>query len=341
MFGTLSGAGGIIIVAISALFGAIVTVVMKRDPGTVLGVFVVAGTLVACLAVRARSVRLIIPAPTICYVPAAVIAGAINDRSTDTTHTMDLLNAGSWIANGFLMMALATIAAIVFTGLRLFLDWRYRPRPRQYPRPGPRPGPADDDRDATRRIGTDPTEHDQTRPVGRVGDTERWDRTGPIGAPNGSAQFRPPGPAPYRPQGTNPYQAQDTGPYQAHDTGPYQAHDTGPYQAHDTGPYQAHDTGPYRAQDTGSRRPQGGAPSRLQITGPPRPEITGPPRNKAAGPYQAQDSAPYRSQGSAPYQTHEPYGSGAYPETADLARPAIADASLGRPACFRWPAAQK
>jgi hypothetical protein len=317
MFGTLTGAGGIIIVAISALFGAIVTVVMKRDPGTVLGVFVVAGTLVACLAVRARSVRLIIPAPTICYVPAAVIAGAINDRSTDTTHTMDLLNAGSWIANGFLMMALATIAAIVFTGLRLFLDWRYRPRPRQYPRPGPRPGPDDDDRDATRRIGTDPTEHDQTRPVGRVGDTERWDRTGPIGTPNGSAQFRPPGTAPHRPQGTNPYQAQDTGPYQAQDTGPYQA------------------------QDTGSRRPQGGAPSRLQITGPPRPEITGPPRNKAAGPYQAQDSAPYRSQESAPYQTHEPYGSGAYPETADLARPAIADASLDRPACFRWPAAQK
>src|SRR5581483_8965725 len=61
--GTLPGSAGIGIVAGSALLGAVITVVLRRDPGTVLGVLLVLGTIVAGLAVRTRSARLIIPVP--------------------------------------------------------------------------------------------------------------------------------------------------------------------------------------------------------------------------------------------------------------------------------------
>jgi hypothetical protein len=293
-------------VAASALLGVIVTVAMNSDPGNALGVLVVAGTVVACLAVRPRSVRLIIPAPTMSYVPAAVIAGAIHDRATDTSHTMEALNAGSWIASGFFMMALATIVAIVFTGLRLYLDWHYRPatsRGRSYPRPGP--VPVGDDWDATRRLGPDPADAGQTAPVGQASrDQTRpigsdTSTTGPYAAPQGST-------GPYRSQDTAPSRSQDTGPYRPQDTG------TGPYRPQDTGSYRP-GSGPTPAQETGAHRSESGGPVRRQIASPSRPQIAGPSRPQGSGPYEAQDSGPYGSQGTGSYQAQEPYGSGPYP----------------------------
>jgi hypothetical protein len=281
-------------VAIFALFGIVVTVVTRRDPGTLLGVFIVVGTLIGCVTVRARSVRLLIPAPALCYVAAAVIAGAINDRSIDNSHTADLVNASTWIASGFLMMTLATVAAIVFTGLRLFLDVKYRPQPRRYPRPRP----VGDDWDATRRQGPVPTDPGQTRPTGQGSP----DQTSPIGPPAATG--------PYRPQGSGPYRSQDTG--------PYRPQDSGPYQAQDTGAYRSQDTGANRSQDTGANRARGDRPVRRQISGPPRPQISGPQPTQDSGPYRQEGTAPRRTQGSGPYQAQDPYASGPYPEPADL-----------------------
>jgi hypothetical protein len=294
-------------VALCALFGAVITVMMRRDPGTLLGVFVVIGTLIGCLVVRARSVRLLIPAPTLCYVPAAVVAGAINDRSSDIDHAADLVNAGSWIASGFLMMTLATVAAIVFTGLRLFLDVKYRPQPRRYPRPRP----VGDDWDATRRLGPVPADPDQTRPIGQGGP----DQTSPIGSPAATG--------PYRPQGTAPYRPQDTGPYRPQDSGAYRPQDSGAYQAQDTGAHRSQDTDTYRSQDTDTYRSRGDRPPRRQISGPPRPQISGPQPAQDSGPYRQEGTAPRRTQGSGPYQAQDPYGSGPYPEPADLPPPTL------------------
>jgi hypothetical protein len=291
--GTFSGLVGVLIVAASALFGAIVTVVMKRDPGTLLGVFVVAGTVLGCLAVRARSTRLLIPAPTLSYVPASILAGAINDRAFDTDHTADALHAGAWIANGFVMMVLATIVALVFTGLRLYLAWHYRV-PAQTAR-YPRPVPVGDDWPS----GRSPADQTQTMPVGQNTDATGRDQTRPIGVANGTG--------PYRPQETGPYRSQETGPYRSQGSGPQQAPETGPYRSQGSGPQQAQDTGPYRPQRALPRppRPQGSGPYQAQ--------------DKDSGPYQAQDGGPYRPQGSGPYQAQDPYGSGPYPEPADLA----------------------
>jgi hypothetical protein len=116
----------------SAVFGAIITVMLGSDPGTPLGVFVIIGTLIAGLAVRAKSVWLIIPAPALCYLVTATLAGAINDRSTDTSHLADLVHIGTWIANGFVAMMVATILAIGLAAGRWLVDKRgHSDRPRR------------------------------------------------------------------------------------------------------------------------------------------------------------------------------------------------------------------
>lgn len=126
--GTLSGGRGIAIAAGSTALGALLTILQRHDPGVVLGVFLVLGTIVAGVAVRPDAARLIIPAPTLCYVPAATIAGAINDRAADTSKIGLILHGGRWISSGFVAMALATAFAIAIWGLRLLLDLRTKPR---------------------------------------------------------------------------------------------------------------------------------------------------------------------------------------------------------------------
>lgn len=223
--GTLSGAYGIGIVAASAMLGAVITVVQRQDPGAVLGVLLVLGTVVAGFAVRTRSVRLVIPAPVFCYVPAAVIAGAINDRQEDTSKIGLVIHGGKWISSGFTAMTFATIVAVLITGVRLFIDYRQRPR-----RPRPTRPPAN----ARSRgpVVVDRYQQGQggdldglTRPMGKVGPAP----TGPIS--NGPADGRGTGPRrpspgsggypqPHpRQQGSGPY-SQPPRPAQP-GTGPY------------------------------------------------------------------------------------------------------------------------
>ena len=184
-WGELRGGAGVGIVAGSALLGALITIVLRQDPGAPLGVILVLGTLAAGLAVRARSARLIIPAPVLCYIPAGVVSGAINDRAGDTSTFGLMAHGGKWISSGFVAMCVATIVAVVITGLRMYLDFRARPRTRG--------GPAESDRyreDSRRPRPADELDG-PTRPVGQTGPSRQ-------GAPAGTGPRRPaPGTGPY------------------------------------------------------------------------------------------------------------------------------------------------
>jgi hypothetical protein len=101
-----------------AALGAVVTVASGREPGLVLGLCLVAGTVAGALAVRPRAVYRIIPAPALAYVAAAAVAGLIQDRATDTSLTGLAVSATRWIASGFLAMTAATALAIAITVAR-------------------------------------------------------------------------------------------------------------------------------------------------------------------------------------------------------------------------------
>ena len=121
-WGSRPGRLGVFTIIAAALLGAVVTAISSRDPGPTLGVFILAGTAVAASVVRLRSVYIIFPVPALAYVSAAVIAGLIHDRATDTSNTALTLNGVQWIASGFVAMTAATILAIVVAAGR----WLWR-----------------------------------------------------------------------------------------------------------------------------------------------------------------------------------------------------------------------
>lgn len=129
-WGTFPGRTGVLLVISGTAAGAAATVLACRGPGLVLGVFLIAATAAAALAVRPQAVRLIIPAPALAYFVAAVIAGLIHDGAAGTSGTALVISAVQSVASGFLAMTIATVLAIAITAAR----WR------QIPGHSPRPG---------------------------------------------------------------------------------------------------------------------------------------------------------------------------------------------------------
>jgi hypothetical protein len=114
----------VLIVVAAAAIGAAATVASRREPGQALGAFVVAGTLAAATAVRARSAYAIIPVPALAYAVAAGVAGSVHDRAADTTLTALAVNGAQWIAGGFIAMTVATALAVLITLARWLLHRR-------------------------------------------------------------------------------------------------------------------------------------------------------------------------------------------------------------------------
>lgn len=117
-WGTCPGPLGVGLVIGGAAAGLLGTLLAGREPGLVLGIFLLAGTAAGALAVRPRAAYLIIPVPALAYLAAAIAAGLIHDRATDTSHTALVISAAQWIASGFLAMSAATLLAIVVAVVR-------------------------------------------------------------------------------------------------------------------------------------------------------------------------------------------------------------------------------
>jgi hypothetical protein len=203
--GSLHGGLGVCVIAGSALIGAIATIVTKSQPGSVLGLSVLAGTVAAALTVQPRTGRLIFPAPALFYLIAALGAGVVYDRSADKTQIA--VSAAQWIASGFFVMVLATLLAIALTTVRWFMwrrDWQGPVAP-DWPdaAPGTRTVPPPQAR-PPRPLGTQPGTASGTQPTQR--------RPGPQGTGGWDQRPRPrpdPGPAPDQRPGLRP----GSGPY--------------------------------------------------------------------------------------------------------------------------------
>jgi len=118
LWGTRPGRLGVLTVVAAALLGMVITVLSGSEPGVTLGVLLIVGTIVGALAVRPGATYLIFPVPAPAYAVAAVIAGLIRDRAADTSLTALMLNAGQWIAAGFIPMIVATALAVLIAGFR-------------------------------------------------------------------------------------------------------------------------------------------------------------------------------------------------------------------------------
>jgi hypothetical protein len=115
----------VLMVPAAALLGGALTVASHRDPGRLLGIFIVAGTVAAGTSIRARSAYAIIPAPVLAYTAAAVIAGLIHDRAIDTSRTALTISGVQWVGDGFIAMTAATVLAAVLALARWLLSVHY------------------------------------------------------------------------------------------------------------------------------------------------------------------------------------------------------------------------
>ena len=141
-WGALQGGLGVCIIVASAAIGAILTIVARSAPGSLLGLFIVAGTVAAALAIRPRAGRMIFPVPVLSYLVAALVSGVVFDRSADSSKTVLAIGAAQWIASGFFAMALATALALVIITARWLLWRRGRSARRNPGWPVPPTGPA-------------------------------------------------------------------------------------------------------------------------------------------------------------------------------------------------------
>jgi hypothetical protein len=118
LWGSRPGRLGVFAVVCGTTVGLVLTVVTDREPGLLLAVWLLASTVVAAFAVRPRAAYMIIPVPALAYLVAAVVAGLIHDRATDTSRTALVISAVQWIANGFFAMTAATAIAIAVAAAR-------------------------------------------------------------------------------------------------------------------------------------------------------------------------------------------------------------------------------
>ncbi len=123
-WGSRPGRAGIALVIGGALIGLLGTVLTGSEPGAALGIFLLAGTAAGALAVRPRAAYLLIPVPAPAYLAAAIAAGLVRDRASDTSHAAMAISAAQWIAGGFLAMTAATLLAIVVAAVRWAADRR-------------------------------------------------------------------------------------------------------------------------------------------------------------------------------------------------------------------------
>ena len=188
--GSLRGGLGACVILGSALIGAIYTVVTKSQPGSVLSLFVLAGTVAAALTVQPRTGRLIFPVPALSYLIAALASGVVYDRHQGKTAIA--VDAAQWIASGFFVMVLSTLLAIALTTVRWFM-WR---RDQRSPAPSDWPAPRRPGRVPRRPPATQPGTQQRTEP-------ETWDQR------SGPRPEQDPGWAPDRGQGPRP----GSGPY--------------------------------------------------------------------------------------------------------------------------------
>jgi hypothetical protein len=130
-WGALQGGLGVCIIVASAALGTIATMVTRREPGLLLGLFVIAGTVAAALAVRPRTGRMILPVPVLAYLVGALTSGIVFNRSAGSSGTALAIGAAQWIANGFFAMVLATVLAASITAARWYLWRRRRPASRE------------------------------------------------------------------------------------------------------------------------------------------------------------------------------------------------------------------
>jgi hypothetical protein len=98
---------------VGAGVGAFATIVTAGEPGTLLGVILIAGAVAGVLSVQPKAAYRLVPVPALAGFAAVLLAGVVHDRAVDNSRTQVALNALGWMSGGFVSIAAATVVTLV------------------------------------------------------------------------------------------------------------------------------------------------------------------------------------------------------------------------------------
>jgi hypothetical protein len=232
------------VLAVDTLIVLILTLIAGQEPGILLGVFTILGSIAATLGIKRGKVYLLFPAPALAFFTAAVVTGKVHDAKLGSSTAGLGVGFTQWVAGIFFPAVIATVLVLLIGGGRWLFGRQLitglsalssGDRPAQgnaRPVPGGRRPAvdewADDDPFKDRAVQT------QIKPVPGQGRPARPPRDRNQGAdrdPWGDPRL----PAD-RSQPTGPRPSQSTGPRPNQPTGPRPSQSTGPRPNQPTGP---------------------------------------------------------------------------------------------------------
>jgi hypothetical protein len=122
--GRLPVGRAVVIFAGAVLLGTILTLAMGQDPGFLLGLFLILGSVAAAVAVRSGAVHTFIPLPALAYLVAAILTGMVHDSGSPNSSRQFVLNFLTWIGGSFVAVTASTILVVLIALTRWLLAGR-------------------------------------------------------------------------------------------------------------------------------------------------------------------------------------------------------------------------
>lgn len=119
--GSMSTRTAMLVLVAATVVGVVLTLATHEDPGDLLGIFIVVGSLIAVLGVRRGAVYLFFPMPALAFFVGAVATGIVHDRQLASSTAGLATSLLQWIAGIFFPAVVATIVVLLVGGLRWVL----------------------------------------------------------------------------------------------------------------------------------------------------------------------------------------------------------------------------
>jgi hypothetical protein len=121
LMGSLGLWTALLLMAGAALIGVLLSLAADKDPGMLLGFFVIVGSIAAVLGIRRNLVYLVFPAPALTLFVSAILLGKIHDAKLSSSTAGLASGFAQWIAGIFVPAMLATVIVVLVGGGRWLL----------------------------------------------------------------------------------------------------------------------------------------------------------------------------------------------------------------------------
>lgn len=108
----------------TVLAGTILTIVMGQEPGFLLGLFLILGSVAATATVRRGGAHKFIPLPALAYLVAATLTGMAHDSGSLNSSRQFVLDFLTWIGGSFVAVTASTILVVLIALTRWLLSGR-------------------------------------------------------------------------------------------------------------------------------------------------------------------------------------------------------------------------